>query len=78
MADDKVDEFLALFDVAAVNRRVLVQAAESRFADYEDSVLHNAAQTAGADGLVTRNADDFAAATLSVYTPTELVTIIKV
>jgi len=71
-----VDEFLALFDVAAVNRRVLVQAAESRFADYEDSVLRNAAQ--GADGLVTRNADDFAAATLSVYTPTELVTIIKV
>ena len=76
VAHEKVEALLRLFDVAAVNRRVLAQAAESEFADYEDAVLHGAARTAGADGLVTRNAADFSAASLSVHTPTELLTIL--
>ena len=76
VAQEKVKELLRLFDVAAVNRRGLTQAIESGFADYEDAVLHSAARTAGADGLVTRNAADFSEATLAVYTPTELLTIL--
>jgi len=64
------------FDVAAVNRQVLVQAAESGFADYEDAVLHSAARTAGAHGLIPRNTEDVVDATLSLYTPTELLTIL--
>ena len=38
-----------------------------------DAVLHEAARESGADGIVTRNTDDFAPATLSIYTPHELV-----
>jgi len=76
VAQEKVKELLRLFDVAAVNRRVLTQAIESGFADYEDAVLHSAARTAGADGIVTRNTTDFSDATLAVYTPTELLTIL--
>ena len=67
---------LRLFDVAAVNRQVLVETADLGFADYEDAVLHSAARTAGANGIVTRNTADFSAASLSVYTPTELLTIL--
>jgi len=76
VAHEKVEDLLRLFDVAAVNRQVLVEAADLGFADYEDAVLHSAARTAGADGLVARNTYDFGAATLSVYTPRELLAIL--
>ncbi len=71
-----VYELLRLFEVAPVNRQVLVQAGESEFLDYEDAVLHSAAQVSGADGIVTRNEGDFEPASLSVHTPRELITIL--
>ncbi|WP_263788639.1 PIN domain-containing protein [Salinibacter grassmerensis] len=73
---EKVEALLRLFDVAGVNHQVLMQAAESGFADYEDAVLHSAARRAGADGIVTRNTADFSAAALPIYTPPELLTIL--
>lgn len=76
VAHEKVEALLRLFDVAVVNHQVLMEAAESGFVDYEDAVLHSAARMAGADGIVTRNTADFSAASLSVYTPTELLTIL--
>lgn len=77
-ARQHVDELLRLFEVAAVNRRVLVQAAESDFQDYEDAVLYSAARASGADGIVTRNADNFGTASFPVYTPRELATILDI
>lgn len=71
-AHNQVRELLSLFEIAPVNRRVLEAAATSPFADFEDAVLHEAARVAGSDGIVTRNASDFARATLPVYTPSEL------
>lgn len=76
VAHEKVGDLLRLFDVAPVNRQVLVEAADLGFADYEDAVLHSAARTAGVEGLVTRNTADFRASSLSVYTPTELLAIL--
>lgn len=74
MAGENIQELLRLFEVAAVNRRVLEAAATSGVDDFEDAVLHEAAHVAGADGIVTRNATDFSEATLAVYTPPELLT----
>ena len=71
-----VKDLLQVFDVAAVDRAVLQQAAEADFRDYEDAVLHSAAETSGAQGIVTRNAEDFKAASLPVHTPRELLTIL--
>lgn len=71
-ARDDIADLLRTFEVAAVTRAVLGRAVSSSFDDYEDAVLHSAARTAGADGLVTRNTDDFTPATLPVYTPIEL------
>lgn len=68
-----VQRLLQHFDVASVQRRVLERAAASDFADFEDAVLHEAARESGAEGIVTRYTDDFAPATLSIYTPHELV-----
>jgi hypothetical protein len=43
-----------------------------RFPDFEDAVLHEAAAAAGCSAIVTRNGRDFAAATLPVFDPHEL------
>jgi hypothetical protein len=71
-AREHVGTLLQLFDVAPVTRAVLEDALALSFTDFEDAVLHEAARHARADGIVTRNASDFAAATLAVYTPAEL------
>ena len=65
-------ELLAIFDVAAVDRQVLLDALGLDFADYEDAVLHEAARAASATAIVTRNTADFVAATLPVFGPAEL------
>lgn len=64
-----VGALLELFDVAAVDRTVLVRALDAGFDDYEDGVLHEAAAAAGANAIVTRDRSGFRAATLPVFTP---------
>jgi predicted nucleic acid-binding protein len=71
-----VQNLLRLFEVAPVQRRVLGTAVESTFADFEDAVLHEAARGAGGDGIVTRNESDFTEASLSIYTPEELLVVL--
>ncbi|HRJ42456.1 MAG: PIN domain-containing protein [Caldilineaceae bacterium] len=68
----RITSLLNLFDSAAVNRSVLQSALRLPFKDYEDAVLHEAAQLAGADAIVTRNGRDFRQATLPIYSPVEL------
>lgn len=72
-----IGKLLSLFEVAPVNRIVLEMALGSRFADFEDAVLHEAARHVGAEGVVTRNADDFKHAQLQIYKPYELSKIIQ-
>ncbi len=66
---DVVRALLGVFAVAPVGRDELVRAADSAFADFEDGVLHEAARSAGADLIATRNDRDFGAATLPVLRP---------
>lgn len=47
------------------------------FQDFEDAVLHETARHAGAESIVTRNPDDFATASLAIYTPTELLSLLQ-
>ena len=65
-------DLLAIFDVAAVDRDVLLDALALDFADYEDAVLHEAARASEAVAIVTRNIPDFGKATVPVLTPQEL------
>ncbi|RMH58745.1 MAG: PIN domain-containing protein [Bacteroidetes bacterium] len=69
---DDLAHLLRRFEVLPVTRQTIEAALGAGWKDFEDAVLHEAARLAGADGLVTRNAPDFRAATLSVYTPAEL------
>ena len=72
-----VRTLMALFDVAAVTRSVLADALEAGFKDYEDAVLHEAARQAGASAIVTRNPSDFTASKLQIYSPAELLRLIR-
>lgn len=73
-----VATLMTLFDIAPVTRPVLAGALKIGFKDYEDAVLHQAALEAGATGIVTRDPAGFAAATLSIYAPVELLKLINV
>ena len=71
-ARDYLRELLAIFDVACVDREALRGALDLGFPDFEDAVLHEAARSAGAAAIVTRNGKDFARSVIPVFSPTEL------
>lgn len=71
-----VQTLLGLFEIAPVAQAALLQALSSRFDDYEDAVLHEAARAAGADGIVTRDATGFSRSSLRIYAPDELLRIV--
>ena len=75
-AASDVADVLATFEVAAIGRAELAGALGAGFSDYEDGVVHEAAQAARCDAIVTRNGTDFAAATLPVYAPAELLAVL--
>ena len=72
-----LDRLMALFEAGPVDRRVLRNARELGFDDFEDAVLHESAKRGGASGIVTRNARDFAHATLRIYQPEELLATVE-
>lgn len=67
-----IRQILAVFEVAPVNRPVLEAALDSRLADFEDAVLHEAARQVSAEAIVTRDPQDFLKADLPVYSPQAL------
>jgi len=71
-AEQEINKLLSIFQVAPVNQSVLTEAIKSKFNDFEDAVLHEAAKQTGVHGIVTRNAKDFKEATISIYRPEEL------
>jgi predicted nucleic acid-binding protein len=76
-ADEHISKLLSLFEVAAVNRPVLEEALKSKFPDFEDAVIYEAARYAGVHGLVTRDMQGFKRAKIPVYSPEELTGIIE-
>ena len=76
-ASKHIQSLLLLFVIAPVNRVVLENAAASKFSDFEDAVLHEAACHAGAKYIVTRNIADFKHSKLPVFEPNEFVNALK-
>jgi predicted nucleic acid-binding protein len=71
-AIDYLRQLLAIFDVACVDRQVLLGALDLGFSDFEDAVVHEAARRVGATAIVTRDTKGFARATMPVFDPAEL------
>lgn len=76
-ASHHIQSLLSLFSIASVNRVVLENAAASKFNDFEDAVLHEAACHAGAKYIVTRNIADFEHSKLPVFQPIEFINILS-
>lgn len=70
-------KLLSIFDVAPVTWDTLSDALSLGFPDFEDAVLHEAARQSGASGIVTRDPKGFSKATLRVYSPAELIAILR-
>ena len=67
-----VRDLISLFQIAAVDRRVLSAAIESSIKDFEDAVLVEAGTVEAVDAVVTRNPDDFRNSSLNVLSPQQL------
>jgi predicted nucleic acid-binding protein len=72
-----IGKLLKLFSIAEVNHFVLKKALALDFTDFEDSVLYQSGVCMDVDGFVTRNKKDFKNALLPVYSPSELLELIK-
>jgi len=70
-------KILGMFTIAPVTHAIMVDALELRFPDYQDAVLHEAAASADATAIVTRNTKDFHRSRLRIYSPAELVAILR-
>ena len=74
---NSINSIMALFEVASVNRIVIENALNSKFIDFEDSVLHESARHAGAEYIITRNIKDFKNSKIPVYTPMEFLSMLE-
>jgi predicted nucleic acid-binding protein len=76
-ADQAVDICLQAFEVSALYRECIVAARRIPGGDFEDSLQAACAITDFMQGIVTRNPRDFAHAPIRVYTPTELLDVLR-
>jgi len=67
-----VRRLCTVFEIASIQKAVLDEALDLRFADFEDAVIHQTARHAAADAIVTRDLSGFAAATIKIVSPEEL------
>lgn len=72
-----ITQILQLFKIAEVNTEVLELSLSSSFKDFEDAVQYYSGEVCGVGGLVTRNVKDYQYASLPIYTPLELLTILQ-
>ncbi|MFN2354454.1 MAG: PIN domain-containing protein [Desulfopila sp.] len=74
---NQTKDLITLFEIASVNRTVIENAINSTFTDFEDSVIHQAANHAGSTGIVTRDPKGFKQSKIPVYSPSELLKILQ-
>lgn len=70
-ADTVIHSMRAIFTVVACDERVIHQALDSEFTDFQDAIQYHSALAARAAYLVTRNPHHFPTTDLPVLSPTE-------
>lgn len=70
-ADDVISKLLRLFDIAEVDKKVLLQALLIGDKDYEDSVVYSSAEFAKIDKIITRDKNGFAKSKVVAISPKE-------
>ena len=77
-ADECIDLLLYLFEVASVNRVVIETAKTLNSKDFEDAVVYASALHSGCSCVVTRNLKDFPESEIPVFSPEELLKVLRV
>jgi len=76
-ARQAVSETLRLMEICAVDSTILEDAFASSLTDFEDAVQLACAIAENLDAIITRDADDFAGATLPIWSVPELFTHLR-
>ena len=71
---DSVRRLIAFVQVASVDEKIICEALESGWADFEDAVQYQAAKSRNARYIVTRNTKDFEASLPEAITPEDFLT----
>lgn len=75
-AKDLIGHLLSIFNLTHMNKNIYESALSLNINDYEDAVLHESSRLSNMDAIVTRNIRDFQKASLRIYSPEELDSII--
>ncbi len=70
-SDKVIEDLLQLFNVAQVNKDVLLASLKNNGKDFEDSVLYTSAKFANVDVIITRDKKGFTNSKVSVQEPKE-------
>ena len=74
----KIRNLCTLFDVAEINKEVILSAIDNEnFSDLEDSLQNECGTTSSVDYIVTRNGDDFKNSAIPIVTPKEFIEIVR-
>jgi len=72
-----IQKLLSIFEIAEVNKDVLLLSTGSKFSDFENAVQYYSGQSVLVDSIVTQNTSDFKQAKYPIYSPEELWGIIQ-
>ncbi|HAC15167.1 MAG TPA: DNA-binding protein [Bacteroidetes bacterium] len=75
---EKLGYLLSFLDVVITDKKIIIQALNSRFNDFEDAIQNFSAENSGnIDAIITRNIKDYKNSSLSVMTPSEYIIVLK-
>ena len=69
----EVKNILQSFQISDVNKKILIQATNNNFEDFEDAVQHETAIHSNIDFIITRNNKDYKHSKIKVLTPKEFI-----
>jgi predicted nucleic acid-binding protein len=74
---DTIEKLLQILEICVAEKRLLQKSLKSQITDYEDAVQHACAEAENLDAIITRNLADYKNATITVYSPTEFLNLLK-
>jgi predicted nucleic acid-binding protein len=71
-ANEVIFKLLKLFEIAEVNKTVLVETLNNNFSDFEDGIIYMSALLKGIDIIVTRDKRGFKNSKIKILSPAEM------
>ena len=75
--DEVIQNLLKLFEIAKVDKNILVESLANNGKDFEDSVLYTSAKFCEVDIIITRDKKGFKNSKVSVYEPLDFLLLLK-